>query len=76
MKKTLVIGSLCTILLCFGSCSDNQSEQGTHTHNDGSTHADHDTTKPKQEEFKVTDSSQKDSTPKEHTHADGEKHTH
>jgi hypothetical protein len=76
MKKMLVIGSLCTMLLSVGSCSNNQSQEGTHTHDDGSTHADHDTTKPNQQEFNVADSADKDSPGKPHTHKDGETHTH
>ena len=76
MKKMLVIGSLYAVLLSLGSCTDNQSQEGTHTHDGGSTHADHDTTKPNQQEFNVSDSAQTDSSGKPHTHKDGETHTH
>ncbi|GEP97752.1 hypothetical protein CCY01nite_40120 [Chitinophaga cymbidii] len=54
-----------------------KQEQGdsTHTHADGSVHADHDTTKPAQESFSVGDSTKAD-TSKPHTHADGKEHSH
>jgi len=77
MKKVFLTASL-AIALCFAfSCNDNtKTETGTHTHKDGATHADHDTVKPKQEEFIVADSTHKDSTGNEHTHGDGKKHSH
>ena len=77
MKKVFITANL-AIALCFAfSCNNNsKTEPGTHTHEDGSTHIDHDTTKPKQQEFKVSDSTRKDSTGKEHTHKDGSKHSH
>lgn len=61
--------------LAMISC-DNNTGTKTHTHEDGSTHSDHDTTKPAQEEFVVGDSTSKDTTAKEHTHKVGEKHSH
>ncbi|GAB2664628.1 hypothetical protein GCM10027036_18220 [Flavihumibacter cheonanensis] len=74
------------LLLAAGSfimsCNDAPKEQ-THTHEDGSTHADHatDTTKPVQQEFTLTDSTKTDSlktdtSGKAHTHADGKEHVH
>ena len=77
MKQVfLSIMMVISISISF-SCNDNSTSQpGTHTHEDGSVHTDHDTTKPQQEEFKVPDSTYKDSAGKEHTHADGKKHTH
>ena len=57
-------------------CGNNTSAPDTHTHDDGSTHADHDTTKPAQQEFVVGDTTARDTTAKEHTHEDGEKHSH
>ena len=74
MKNTFIIGSmLCTIL--FTACN-NSTKPDTHEHEDGSTHTDHDTTKPVQQEFIVGDSTHKDSSGKEHTHKDGENHPH
>ena len=57
------------------SC-DNNTKNKSHTHEDGSAHADHDTTKPAQEEFTVGDTTSKDTTGKEHTHMDGEKYSY
>jgi hypothetical protein len=84
MKRILSIGSICLITLFTISCADDIKDPGTHTHEDGSTHTDHDTTKPAQQEFTVGDSTHTDSTgkhkhadsTKKHTHADGKKHTH
>ena len=74
MKKVFLTASL-ALALCFTfSCND--TETGTHTHKDGTSHAGHDTVKPKQEEFIVTDSTHKDSNGKEHSHSDGKKHSH
>ena len=74
MKKTFILGSLILFTISFTACN-NSTEPKTHIHEDGSTHSDHDTTKPKQKEFTVDDSSYKDST-KEHTHKEGSKHSH
>jgi hypothetical protein len=80
MKK-LFISGLCGIVLSLTSCENNDPEQKTHTHEDGSTHTDHDTTKPVQEEFITvdtarTDTTAKDTTGKKHTHKDGKAHSH
>jgi hypothetical protein len=76
MKKIFVF-ALFAIALVSYSCNDNSTkEPGTHTHDDGTTHTDHDTTKPNQQEFKVGDSTHTDSTHKEHSHGDSTKHTH
>ena len=55
MKKVLLISSICAALYFISSCNNNQSSPDTHKHDDGSTHADHDTTKPVQQEFNVAD---------------------
>jgi hypothetical protein len=78
MKKAIItalIGLASMIVISCGNSSNN-TETKTHTHDDGSTHADHDTTKPAQQEFTVGDSTASDTTAKEHTHKDGEKHSH
>lgn len=67
------------LLACFGvlvsiiACKTNTESNHTHTHEDGSTHADHDTTKHHQESFSLTDTSKTDSI---HVHKGGEKHSH
>ena len=75
MRKALLFACICAFM--FGSsCNNNKtSKEGTHTHSDGSTHDDHDTTKPAQQEFNVTDTSGKKDTGI-HTHDDGTKHAH
>ena len=75
MKKVLLGVGLAFVLILTYSCNNNsQPERGTHIHEDGSTHSDHDTTKPVQEEFNVTDSTDEDTS--NHIHTDGEKHSH
>jgi hypothetical protein len=74
MKKVIINAFMGIASLIMISC-DNNTESVTHTHEDGSTHADHDTSKPVQEEFVVGDTTNKDTT-KEHTHKNGEKHSH
>jgi hypothetical protein len=56
------------------SCGGNNTESNTHTHSDGSTHADHDTVKPSQEVFNVADTAKKDTSM--HMHDNGETHSH
>ena len=78
MKKavfTAFIGIASITIISCGNNSEN-TETTTHTHEDGSVHVDHDTTKPAQQEFTVGDSTTTDTTTKEHTHKDGEKHSH
>ena len=76
MKKVFLIGSI-SICLAMSACNNDKKEPDTHAHDDGSTHADHDTTKPQQQEFSVSDSTNiKDTTDKQHIHKDGEKHSH
>lgn len=75
MKKTILATIISVATFAMTSCGNN-SESKTHTHDDGSTHADHDTTKPRQEEFVVSDTTHSDTTSKEHTHEGGEKHSH
>ena len=64
MKKVAI--AFAASLFLFASCGQ-KTEEGTHTHEDGSTHADHatDTT---QEEFNAADTTH-------HTH-DGTEHGH
>ena len=79
MKKFIGI-AICSFALAFSACSEQSETPKTHTHDDGSTHADHeaDTIKPQQEEFKATDSlnAPTDSSGKQHVHDDGTEHTH
>jgi hypothetical protein len=74
MKRIFLFASI-ALLATITSCNNNSKSEGTHTHDDGSTHTDHkDTVKPVQQEFNVSDTTKKDTTT--HTHADGEKHSH
>ena len=75
MKNTILATLICIALFSIVSCG-NSPESKTHTHEDGSTHADHDTKKPEQEEFVVSDTINTDTISKEHTHEDGVKHSH
>ncbi|MBA2501046.1 MAG: hypothetical protein H0V30_15120 [Chitinophagaceae bacterium] len=75
MKNLLPGLSLAVVLMISVGCNNNsKTEEGTHTHDDGSTHMDHDTTKPVQQEFKVADTTKTDTST--HTHENGEKHSH
>jgi hypothetical protein len=75
MKQKLFFVLITGAMLTLYSCGNNsKSEKGTHKHEDGSTHSDHDTTKPSQQEFKVTDTTKKDTAT--HKHADGKEHSH
>jgi hypothetical protein len=83
MKKLIpVLIAIFTIAACNDNAGSNTKNAvpdstGTHTHADGSTHADHDTTKPAQESFTLADTLKTDSSPKkEHTHPGGRKHSH
>jgi hypothetical protein len=75
MKKAIICALIGIASVTIFSCDSNKKSK-THTHEDGSAHADHDTTKPEQQEFTVGDTMSKDTTGKEHTHKDGEKHSH
>jgi hypothetical protein len=75
MKKIFFSGCLSVFLFSIVACNDT-TKTDTHTHDDGSTHAAHDTTKPAQEQFNVADTIQKDTTVKEHSHKEGEQHSH
>jgi hypothetical protein len=75
MKKIFFSGCLSVLLFSIVACNDN-AKTDTHTHDDGTTHAAHDTVKPAQEQFNVADTTHKDTTGKEHTHKDGDKHSH
>ena len=73
MKKILLLASI-SIFVLTTSCNNSNESKNTHLHEDGSTHDDHDTIKPVQQEFNVADTTKKDTTT--HTHEDGEKHSH
>jgi hypothetical protein len=74
MKNLFLIGSL-FLCLTMTACNNNK-EEGAHVHEDGTTHSDHDTTKPVQQEFTVGDSTTVDTSTKPHVHEDGKKHDH
>ena len=88
MKKIFVAIAICGYL--FASCGNrsNNNNQGTHTHEDGSVHGDHDATpqaKPAQETFEVkadsitvkADSLKNQAHDRhEHDHGDGKPHKH
>ncbi len=73
MKKLILLASI-SIFVITSSCNNNSETKNTHQHDDGSTHTDHDTSKPVQQEFNVADTTKKDSTT--HSHDDGKKHSH
>jgi hypothetical protein len=77
MKRLFSIGSLVMALLLAIACENTESN-GTHTHDDGTTHADHDTSVPAQQEFTVGDSTKtadSSSHKRPHSHG-GQSHTH
>lgn len=74
MKKVLLIGSISAAMIFIISCGNNNSKADTHMHDDGSSHTDHDTTKPAQQEFNVVDTIKIDTS--SHKHENGEKHSH
>lgn len=74
MKKLLLFAIIPSFILITSCNNTEESKEKTHQHDDGSTHAEHDTTKPAQQEFNVVDTTKKDTT--KHSHADGEKHSH
>jgi hypothetical protein len=65
--RTLAL-ALAASLFIFSACGNKQTE-GTHTHDDGSTHADHTADTTHQEEFNAADSA-------EHHHHDSTDHEH
>jgi hypothetical protein len=67
MKKVAI--AIVATLFLFVSCGKNS--EGTHTHEDGSTHADHDADTTKQEEFNAADTTQHahDSATHDHSHS-------
>ena len=73
MKKILLLAGISAFVFST-SCNNKTEANGNHLHDDGSTHADHDTSKPVQQEFNVNDSIKKDTSI--HTHDDGKKHDH
>jgi len=75
MKKTMLAMAV-AIGLFAASCSNEKKADGTHQHEDGSTHTDHDSTSVDttvQEEFKVDSVSTDSAT---HSHDGGKPHTH
>lgn len=75
MKKIFFSGCLFVLLFSIVACNDT-AKTNIHKHDDGTTHAAHDTVKPVQEQFNVTDTIHRDTTDKDHTHKDGKKHSH
>jgi len=74
MKKPIIAVFTLLSIAFFPGCGTSQKEN-THTHSDGTTHENHDTTKAEQQEFKVTDTTAaKDSNV--HMHKNGEAHSH
>lgn len=73
MKKILLLTSI-SAFVSITSCNSGTEKKDSHIHDDGSTHTNHDTIKPVQQEFNVADTVKKDTTT--HTHAGGEKHAH
>ncbi|TAG11432.1 MAG: hypothetical protein EAZ35_03005 [Sphingobacteriia bacterium] len=73
MKKILLFASISAFILTT-SCNNETEKKDIHTHDDGSTHADHDTSKLMQHEFNAADTTIKDTTA--HTHAGEKKHSH
>jgi hypothetical protein len=63
--RNLAIAVIASLFL-FASCG--QKSEGTHTHEDGSTHADHETDSTKQEEFNAADSTEHSHDSTEHSH--------
>ncbi len=75
MKKLIPAIAILAMIACNSSSKEQSHGEGTHTHEDGSVHADHDTAKPAQESFTPADTAKQDTT-KAHTHADGHTHSH
>lgn len=73
MKKILLLACI-SVFVFSTSCNNKTEENGNHLHDDGSTHTNHDSTKPVQEEFKINDSIKNDTST--HPHDDGKKHDH
>jgi major membrane immunogen (membrane-anchored lipoprotein) len=72
MKKIFIAAIAASFLLA--GCG--KKSEGTHTHEDGTEHADHDTPTG-QEEFNATDSAHHESDSTEHhDHHDSKDHTH
>lgn len=74
MKKNMFAMAV-AIGLFAASCNNQKPAEGTHQHEDGSTHVDHEhtaTDTTKQEEFKV-DTTKTDTT---HVHDESKPHTH
>lgn len=72
MKRFLLL--VCTsVFILLQSCNNSNNAEPAHTHDDGSTHG-HDTVKPLQQEFTITDTIKKDTST--HSHDDGKKHDH
>lgn len=67
MRKIAI--AIVASLFILSSCGK-KSEEGTHTHDDGSTHADHAADTTKQEEFNPTDTTEHihDTTTHKHPH--------
>ena len=76
MKKVFVIAIVAITIVSYSCNGNSAGKKGEHTHPDGSTHSDHDTTKPNQQGFKISDSTHTDTAGHEHSHGDSLKHSH
>ncbi|MBK0401841.1 hypothetical protein I5M27_02525 [Adhaeribacter sp. BT258] len=81
MKKFIIPAMFCLALTV--GCAEKKTETEAHTHEDGTTHEAHTEanpeTAPNQEEFDATGTDTTNAAPAtegEHTHADGEPHSH
>lgn len=82
MKKLLSIITVLALVVAVSSCKGKKQKEntpaGTHLHEDGSTHADHEEeAKPNQESFEVIDAeAEHDHDAEGHEHGDGDAHSH
>jgi len=78
MKKNWLILSVAALFMTACASKKDDKNGGTHTHEDGTVHENHDDTLNKQEEFKAAaDTSSGHDHDKEHSHDDHEHpHTH
>jgi uncharacterized lipoprotein NlpE involved in copper resistance len=75
MKKLFIL--FFALSLFAISCGKKAEQEGTHVHEDGSVHADHEPDTTKQETFTVAgDSTATDSTEHAHKHESGKEHKH
>lgn len=76
MKKNWLIISFAALFVAACASKKNEKNDGTHTHEDGTVHENHDDTLTRQEEFKATgDTSSGHNHEMKHSHDDHE-HPH